>query len=260
MSARFQISTASLLAIAVVLGACSLSKVDTGVFMRTAEQDGRAVVDAPMFQGVAPTRVKYADSRIIEEYVLYRSSQGQTELLYSETKPLFKARTVLDFDKLISTSVRMWRFNQGQPLEFSESFTVSNDFATFWIQPYRQTAAGRNCAGFSSRWDIRMDDREFRPSKIMFGFHCAPKGTTFDADAAAAFVKAIQVRGISVPMRVATAYDLNKKTPAPPKDTQVASLVLAQDGGGGGTAGLPEFPLLIARIYNNFDGPACTNC
>lgn len=260
MSSRHHIKTVCMLAMVAALGACTINKVDTGVFTRTAEQDGRAIVDTAAFQGITPTRIKYADSRIIEEYVLYRSTQGQTELVYSETRPLFKNRTVLDFDKLVSTSVRMWRFNQGQPLEFTESFTVDNDFATFWVQPYRQVAAGRNCAGFSSGWDIRMDDRDLRPSKIMFGYHCAPKGTAFDAGAATTFVKALQIRGVSVPMHVATAYDLNKNTPAPPKDMQTANMVLVQDGGGGGIAGLPEFPLLIARVYNDFDSPSCSNC
>lgn len=254
----FRVSCA--LAVVAALGACTYNKIDTGVFTQPADQNGRVIVETAAFQGAAPTRVKYADSRITEEYVLYRSAGGQAEILFSETLPRFKNRTVLDFDKLISTSVRMWRFNQGQPLEFSESFTVDNDFASFWVQPYRQTETGRNCAGFSARWDIRMDDRDLRPSKIMFGFHCAPKGTAFGADEARTLVKAIQVRGISVPLRVESVYELNRKTPPPPIDIQTNNLVLAQDGAGGGIAGLPDFPLLFSRVYNDFDDGGCINC
>jgi hypothetical protein len=63
-----------------------------------------------------------------------------------------------------------------------------------------------------------------------------------------------------VPLRIQSAYDLKKPAPpAPPRDQQVANLVLAQDGGGGGIAGMPTFPLLIARVYKSLDGP-CTGC
>lgn len=105
-----------------------------------------------------------------------------------------------------------------------------------------------------------MDDRDLRPSKIMFGFHCAPKGTAFGADEARTLVKAIQVRGISVPLRVESVYELNRKTPPPPIDIQTNNLVLAQDGAGGGIAGLPDFPLLFSRVYNDFDDGGCINC
>jgi hypothetical protein len=248
------------LAVIVALNACSYTKLDTGTFTRPAEQDGRVLVETAAFQGVTPTRVTYTDPTILEEYVLYRSQMGQAEVLFSEILPRYRRKAVIEFDKLISASVPMWRFNQGQTIRYSESFPVENEFTSFWVQPYRQVEAGRDCAGFSSRWDIRADDPESRPSKIMFGYHCAPKGTAFDAAAATALIKAIQIRGISVPLRVESAYSLNKEVPAPPKDAQNLNLVLAQDGGGGGIAGLPEFPLLFSRHYRSFDGRFCTLC
>ncbi len=254
------LKTTCLLALAATLGACSFNKIDTGVFTQPVEPEGRILVEAPAYSGTTPTRVHYSDSRIFEEYALFRSARGQSEMVFSETNPLFKDRTVIDYDKLISSQVPKWRFNIGQTLKFDESFNVDNDFASFWVQPYRQVENGRECAGFSSRWDTRMDDQQLRPSKVMFGFHCAPKGTSFGAADARAFVKAIQIRGISVPLRVESAYALNKKTPPPAKDVQTTNLVLAQDGAGGGIAGLPEFPLLFARIYNNFDDGGCSNC
>ncbi len=241
------------------LGACTFNKVDTGVFRIPAENQGRVLVEVPAFEGLEPVRVNYADLRTTEEYVLYRSQQGQAEAFFAETLPFFRERTILDFNKLAASTIPMWRFNQGQELQLGNSFPVSNDFADFWVQPYQQKDAGRQCAGFMGQWEIRMDDPDLRPSKIMFGYFCAPKGTKFNNEDAAQLVKSLQIRGISVPLRVASAYALNKETPPPSRDVQTSNLVLAQDGAGGGVAGLPDFPLLITRLYNNYDNE-CTNC
>lgn len=245
---------------ALSLSACAATKIDTGIFRQSTEDNARVIVEAAAYKDIPATRITYSDPRIMEEYVLYRSPQGQSEILFTETMRMNAHNTVLDFDKLISTSAILWRFNQGQTLAFDESFNIDNNFANFWVQPYRQVEAGRQCAGFSARWDKRVDDPQYRPSKILFGFHCAPKGLDFKAEDAAQFVKSIEIRGISVPLRIQSAYDLKKPAPpAPPRDQQVANLVLAQDGGGGGIAGMPTFPLLIARVYKSLDGP-CTGC
>ena len=75
------------------------------------------------------------------------------------------------------------------------------------------------------------------------------------AEDAKAFVRGIDIRGVSIPLRVQTAYDLKDgDAPLPPREQQVASLVIAQDGQAGGVSGLPHFPLLASRYYNEHDG------
>jgi len=191
---------------------------------------------------------------------MYRGPHGQSEILFAETTPFNAHNTVLDFNKLIAASAKMWRFNQGQNLEFGESISIKTDIAMFWAQPYRQLTSGRQCVGFSSQWDVRDDDPQFRPSKILFGYQCSPKGQSLSTEDGIAFVKSIDIRGISVPRTIKSAYDLQKEpASAPARGMQVSNLVLAQDGGGGGIAGLPDFPLLIARTFHDFDGP-CPSC
>ena len=261
MSSRRLLRTACVMTVVgIALGACTTNKINTGTFRLTEEDKGLVLLESTAYQGVTPTRVTYDDYRLIEEYTLYRGAKGQAEILFAQPTRHYAHSTVLTFDKLISTSARMWRFNQGQTLKFEEAFTVDNAITTFWVQPYKQVEAGRDCAGFSARWETRPDDRQLRPGRIMFGYHCAPKGMPFSADDAMTLVKEIQIRGVSVPLRVETVYELQKGAPpAPPKDVQVRHLVLAQDGGGGGISGLPDFPLLIADTYNDLDGP-CKNC
>ena len=237
------------------LSACAYSTVDTGTFVTVPTDKGRVVVDVAAYKGVTPERVGFADFSEREEYTLYRSPKGQAEFLYTETRRENGRNIVLDFDKLIADSVRMWRFNAGHQLNFGASQAIETNLTQFWVQPYKQTDTGRNCVGFSARWDFRPDDPYLRPTKILFGYHCVPAGTPLSVADAQAFVKAIDVRGISIPLRVKTAYDLKKgDAPLPSKQVQTEYLVRAQDGAGGGVSGLPGFPLLISRYYSEHDG------
>lgn len=243
----------------IVLSSCSISTLDTGTFVSVPEERARISVGSAFYAGVTPQRIGFADSREREEYALYRGADGQAEILYVETRSDLRRELALDFNKLIVDTVTMWRFHQGQTLNFGKTEPLKNDIAQFWVQPFQQTETGRQCVGFSSTWDTRTDDPKLRPSKLMFGYHCVPKGETL-ADGGRAFVAGLQVRGVSVPLRVKTAYDLQAgDAPLPPRDQQAANLVTVQDGIAGGVAGLPAFPLLIGRHYNTNDG-RCFNC
>tara|TARA_R110002073_G_scaffold24398_3_gene82423 strand:- start:15076 stop:15858 length:783 start_codon:yes stop_codon:yes gene_type:complete len=245
--------------IAVVLSGCSISTLDTGTFVAVPEDRARISVNAASYIDVTPQRVGFADSQEREEYALYRGADGQAEILYVETRSDLTRELALEFNKLIVDTVKMWRFHQGHTLSFEKTTSIKNDIAQFWVQPFQQTDTGRQCVGFSSTWDTRSDDPELRPSKLMFGYHCVPSGKTLPDDGRA-FVASLQVRGVSIPLRVKTAYDLKAgDAPLPSRDQQTSNLVLAQDGAGGGVSGLPAFPLLIARHYNTNDGK-CTNC
>lgn len=243
-----------------VTSSCVTTKDRTGTFLQLNDDQGKVETSADMYSGIVPLRIQFLDSREMEEYALYRGPNGQSEILFAETTPFNAHNTALDFDKLIAASTNMWRFNQGQNLVFGESVSVKTDIAMFWVQPYKQSSSGRQCVGFSSQWDIRDDDPQFRPSKIMFGYHCSPKGQSLSTEDGINFVKSIEIRGISISGNIKSAYDLQKSTaPSPARDLQVSNLVLAQDGSGGGIAGLPDFPLLIARTFRDLDGP-CAGC
>lgn len=243
----------------IALSGCSISTLDTGSFVSVPEDRARISVGAASYVGVTPQRVGFADSREREEYALFRGANGQAEILYVETRSDLRRELALDFNKLIVDTIKMWRFHQGRTLSFGKTEPYKNDIAQFWVQPFEQTDTGRQCVGFSSTWDTRSDDPELRPSKLMFGYHCVPNGQTL-VDGGRAFVAALQVRGVSVPLRVKTAYDLQAgDAPLPSRDQQTANLVLVQDGAAGGVSGLPAFPLLIGRHYRTNDGK-CSNC
>lgn len=240
----------------LLLSACALSKDNTGTFVEVPEERGRIVIESAPYLDVQPLRVGFADIREREEYALYRTTKGQAEFLFAETRRENGRNIVLDFDKLVAATVRMWRFNHAHTLQFDDTVSVENGLGGIWMQTYRQTDIGRQCAGYFGNWDFRPDDPKLRPTKVLFGYHCAPKGTPFGRAEAELFVKSIDIRGISIPLRIKTAYDLKAgDPPLPPHDVQAGLMVQAQDGTAGGVAGLPDFPLLIGRMYRESDSP-----
>jgi len=242
-------------ALLVSLSACAFSKQGTGTFVTVPEEQGRITVSSVSYNGVAPQRIGFADFSEREEYALFRSTSGQSEILFMETRREHGRNIVLEFNKRISDTIPMWRFHQGQAISYVASEHIKTDLGGFWVQPFQQTNAGRPCVGFFGSWDVRHGDPDLRPTKILFGYHCNATGTAMSMDEAKAFVRGLNIRGISTPLRVKTAYDLKDgDAPLPPREQQVANLVIAQDGLAGGVAGLPEFPLLASRTYNEHDG------
>lgn len=242
-------------ALLMSLSACAFSKQDTGTFVAVPEDNGRISVSSTAYSGIAPQRIGFADFSEREEYALFRSTSGQAEMLFMETRREHGRNIVLEFNKRISDTVPMWRFNKGRNISYGASEHIKTDLGGFWVQPFQQVDTGRQCAGFFGSWDVRHGDPDLRPTKILFGYHCNVTGTTMSAEDAHAFVRSIDIRGISIPQRVKTAYDLKDgDAPLPPRDQQVANLVIAQDGLAGGIAGLPYFPLLASRYYNEHDG------
>lgn len=247
-------------ALLVSLSACAFSKQGTGTFVTVPDEQGRITVSSASFQDVTPQRVGFADFTEREEYALFRSTSGQSEMLFLETRREHGRNIVLEFNKRVSDTVPMWRFNQGRTISYGSSEHIKTDLGGFWVQPFQQTDSNRQCVGFFGSWDVRHGDPDLRPSKILFGYNCNVAGTAMSTEDAQAFVHGINIRGISIPLRVKTAYDLKDgDAPLPPREQQVANLVIAQDGLAGGVSGLPDFPLLASRTFNEHDGQ-CTSC
>ena len=245
---------------AAMLAGCTQTSVDMGTFRSVPEDRGRVVLDTRPYQQTEPTRVSFQDFQQRSEYALYRNQQGQAETFFAEVREENQRNLALEYEELVASTVGMWRFNQGHALAFDSSVSVETDMGGMWMQTYRQTNTGRQCVGFSAKWDIQQDDPKLRPAKVLFGYHCVPRGESLNQEAARDFVRSIEVRGITVPLRIKTAYDLRQgEPPAPGKREQAEQLVIAQDGVAGGVSGLPDFPVWMARPYRNYDKP-CANC
>ncbi len=236
-------------AICAALSACAIPPTSVGTFSPVEEVKGRIVLSAGAYADATPFRVGFYDRIQREEYALYRGAAGQAEIVYMETRRKLEPQSVLDFDMMIEDTLPMWRFNKGQEIVWKDSVWTKSPVGGTWMRPYRLVALNRDCIGFSATWDRRKDDYEYRPSKAYFGYYCAAPGTALSEDAAAKFVAGIDIRGVTMPLRVTTAYELGKEEPIPPKPDQHRLLVAAQDGIPGGISGIPKFPMLRGRIY-----------
>lgn len=243
-------SLSAVVAAGLALSACAVADIDQGNYWTLPDEQAEIVVNADAFVGTPPARIGYTDFIQREEFALYRSSLGQSEILFIRTRPERSRRTSLEFKELVSDLVPLWRFNQGHPLEFDKSSHFKTPLTTFWLQPYRQTDTGRQCLGFASAWDTADEDPFKRPQKVLFGYYCIPRGETLSMEEARDFVSSIGIRGITLPRQIKTAYDIKAGDPPPPAhEQQVASLVTAQDGIAGGVSGMPTFPVLAGRVY-----------
>ncbi len=241
----------------MLLAACTVPDIEQGDYRTLMDANAEIEVNADAFVGTPPVRVGYSDFIQREEYALYRSTLAQAELVFLRTRPERRQLTSLDFSKLITDLVPLWRFNQGHPLDFDKSTHVKTPLALFWLQPYRQTDTGRHCVGYATSWDEAREDPFKRPQKVLFGYYCIPKGEQLSMDEATKFVASIGIRGITLPLQIKSVYDIQAGDPPPPPQAeQAAALVTAQDGIAGGVSGLPSFPILAGRIYT----PERDNC
>lgn len=258
---RFSTRTAAAAAAVLLVASCTIADIDQGVFTTLPEERGELVIGADAFVGTTPVRIGFVDFLQREEYTLYRSTKGQAEFLYLRSRPERTEFASLDFNKMIASTLPMWRFNQGHPLTLGDSFYVKTELAGFWAQPYTQSDTGRACFGTYGAWDEDELDAFHRPRRIVFGYYCAPAGETLNEAGIRAFVNAIDIRGITLPLQIKTAYELRAgDPPIPVRDEQVRSLVTVQDGVAGGIAGIPDFPILAARPYNPHHGDCRKNC
>lgn len=243
-------TTIGALAVAAWLAGCAIAPEDEGEFRTLSEDRGELVIGADAFVGFTPTRVEFRDFIQREEYVLYRSAQGQAEFLYLRARTESKEFSTLEFKTLVSETLALWSFNRDHTLTFEGSYNLDTELSRIWVQPYRHEDTGRQCVGAVSSWDVGDLDPGNRPRKALFGYYCLPIGQDLSAQERDAFVKSIGVRGITLPLQIKSAYDLQKEAPpTPPKAQQIASMVSAQNGIAGGVAGLPRFPVLSGRIY-----------
>lgn len=169
--------TAVPIAFAAALGGCTLPPPSGCMSEPDAAQALVIVPDEIM--GPAARRVRFADPREFDEYVLYRGSDGERlEAVYLETRWKHGRNVVLNFFEPIDERVLGFAYNAGTQPAFQESQRLDTAFGGMWLRPYRHPVTGQQCAGFMETWDERADDPEFRPSKAIYGYYCAAQGTT----------------------------------------------------------------------------------
>jgi len=227
---------------------------------------GLVLFDAPDWD-TAARRVQYADNDQRVDYALFRgkgkNAGAQAELVYMERPPM--ATVAFEFPYTIRDKVEAWNFSKGQAVEWGEAILTRTDLGQVYYRPYRLTAKNQQCFGLSGEWDVAVDDKSLRNTRILFGYYCAAPGVSLGGDKVASLIGGVGLRDMTrrsvvyaplfyKPMTSERFYrDINAH--ADGRQDNVRAMELAQGRGVSPAAGIQEFPFRYAKVYSVTDGP-----
>ncbi len=189
------------------------------------------------------SRVGYFDSTEYNEYAAIESASGQGEAFFAAVLPT-RDRHILEFDRLVADTIRMWRFNRDADIPPGDSLRVETDMARFWVRPYRR--GGIACFGYTGGWQRETNDPDHRPRRVLFGYYCRSEGADYSPAEMTAFVNGIRENptvGIQLHRNGGVVGVWARDVGQGPALRDTAA------GSENAESGLSDFPLLLARRY-----------
>lgn len=187
--------------------------------------------------GGAGLRVRVQDRSELEEYAAYDGSSGRAEFLYVATTD---GRYALEDGFNVDAALEQFAYPRGRVHELGPSAaTAVGPISVFHRRFELAAAEPRSCIGIKASWDDVAYDPRRRPGKLLLGYYCAAPNVVLDDAAVERLVGNLRLRP---PPDVAL-----RGTPA---ETRAALLRAAR---GGEAGGVPDFPLNLARRYQDKD-------
>lgn len=222
--------------------------------------------DVPAFAGVTAKRVRYVDEWEREEYALYRGAGGaraEVVLVNAERygePPQPGDTTVLDFDLMTDQTVRTWNMAATAGLSFGETVPYKGKLH-YYLAPFTRKDTGQGCFGFHAEWNWdNWDHFGNGYDSHMFGYYCAPAGTTLDKEAMATIIDKLDIIGVTKPAAVADRVGKKAGWSVPTPPHSAAAMALVQKGvDGKGRTGNAGFPFEMARQYEVLGDGAARN-
>lgn len=229
---------------AVILAGCVNAHGQYPAVGGVAPGSESIVFSVPEFAGSTPARAQYTELWEREEYALFQGGGAQAEAVYVTAT---ESEVALEYDKTIAFTVERWNFNRNQPKRWQESSRVDAPLRELFYQPYHLVGRNRDCFGFFSSWDDKVEDPDQRPASLLFGYYCAPEGQPLDLDAIETMAQNIGVRGVTERIRRYRAGTQIAQAAVMP--TRDETLRIARGSSPAAATGIPDFPLEIARQY-----------
>lgn len=198
----------------------------------------------PILANAKQVHVSHLDAMEHVEYARYETNDLVMEAVYDVS---LGVTYVLQYDYWMSRMTDTWNANYGQDKAWGPARHVTAWHGRIDYQPYRLTAAGRDCAAFSSEWDNQPRDSLGRPSRVFFGYLCAKGGTPLSETSVAALLRSVTFD----PKPVEALVPVNGRSSV----DQVAAG--AAKGATGAASGNSQFPFNFGRSY--FDGDNSRN-
>lgn len=178
------------------------------------------------------------------EYVDYGRYETPDLVLESVYDVATSINTVLQYDYWMSRMADTWNLNNGQPKSWGKEQTVRAWHGSIEYQPYRLTAAGRDCTAFSAEWGNQALDTRGRPTRVFFGYACARPGKPLDVSKAVALIASVRFSDQPVESLV----------PVNSRRSVDRSAFAAAQGVSGGSTGNAKFPFDFGTVYVEGDG------
>jgi hypothetical protein len=134
-------------------------------------------------------RVSHLDTYEHVEYARFESADAVLEAVYDVATN--GEHAVLQYDYWMSRMADTWNVNHGQAKSWGPVHTVRAWHGNVTYQPYRLTAAGRDCAAFSSEWAYQPRDARGRPTRVFFGYICAQPGRQLTDQGVASLLQSV---------------------------------------------------------------------
>jgi hypothetical protein len=193
----------------------------------------------PLLANARQVRVSHLDAYEHVEYARFETGDATLEAVYDVA---LNVSLVLEYDYWMAKMADTWNVNRGQAKTWGPAQSVTAWHGKIAYQPYRLTAAGRDCVAFSSDWDYQPRDSLGRPSRVFFGYICAKPGKQLSDPAIASLLKSVAFPTTPVERLV------------PPNGRRSVDQVAfaAAKGTSGSPTGNAKFPFNFGRTY--FDG------
>lgn len=127
------------------------------------------------FGDATPKGMRYNGPEWWQNYLLLANNGARAEMIYSRA---IGFRTAIFFPRdYLKQLTEKWRFVGATPNWGSKHRIDSNTLKMQYI-PFTIGAAPRACAAFQALWDITKEPGYPLPGQVVFGYYCAPAGTT----------------------------------------------------------------------------------
>jgi len=250
-------------AVAAALAGCAGTKGPANIYGATARlpvEEAVLVFAAPGLGDQAVVRAVYMDNSQREEYALYRGKDGaQAEIFLAEASqygggPRGGDFMTLEFDKITAGTLALWNMSKAARPQMSDSFPHKGA-VPYYLQLFKRQDTGQSCFGFHAEFnhDVHARRRNAYDSQL-FGYYCAPRGTSLTDDALPAIVDKLQLVGTTV---AATSRSARQKFQQLKQDPVLFAQVT--QGEPAGQTGMAAFPLHLSRQYGPDSGGGSQN-
>jgi hypothetical protein len=190
----------------------------------------------PVVRDATQVHVSYLASF---EFVDYARIETSAFILESAFAVATSEQAVLQYDWTMARMVETWNVNKGKAIGYGPVKKVQAWHGLITYRPYRMARENRSCIAFDSEWAYQARDPQGRPTRVFFGYICAPPGKPLNEDMAATLLGSVRF----------TVQNAEKLVPVDARRSIDQSAFDAAKGVPGGATGNAKYPFNFGTIY-----------